>query len=729
MIRPMGFAGSIGGADYNPNVQKDGSFSHRQLWRFMGDVRAEPLWRDEAEKAYAFYDNDQYPRETLERMSELGIPPLQLNLCAPIIDSVSGWEAIVRTDLKVVPETEEAYAMAKALNVKMAEVQRLTHMNECVGDQFKETITIGISWLEIGRNPDPFEYPYLVRQVPWREMYMDYRARAADYSDARFICRRKWYDFDVLMKYFPGAKDEIEAMAFGMSWSPWNYDWDERNRASTDTANLGHSIEGEPRWSLEEDEWIQRERGRVALHEVLYWVPMPILVLRLRDGRTIELNQESQIHQRAVQAGMAKVMRGVAKQWRQAYYAGPARLSDIPIAGMPHYIPMVAYRKDSNGAPYGLMSRMISPQEAVNARMSRMLYDLISRKFFVSRDAVKDHQETAKELNKAMAYVVLESDRRMERGIEMVANTDASALVFQLFQEAKKNLFDVTGLHPEFLGRVSQATSGVAIERLVEQTSQVLGVVVDHYRSAKHAVGQRLMEMLVNDIGGWDDYEIEMEGGRYFMMNARRQDGERDNDVLMARIRVALSDTPATASYQQQKFQSLVEIVKSMPPEMQSMMIDLVVRAAALPDAEEILERIRSLTGFGPEPKDPEKREQLQMQQAQAQAMQEQVAALEMRLSESQAASQEARAQLDLAKAQKTQDADTALTQAKVLSELAQANAVPDETMRKERETRAKAVEAAARLRKEAMDEENREKGGLGDGRGSRGVGVRQPRP
>lgn len=704
----------VQGVDYDPNPQRDGSYTREQLWRFMWDIRFEPSWRREAEVENAYYDNDQLQMQSLIRMKELGIPPIQINMIAPAIDSVAGWEVITRADLQAVPETEASYHTAMGLNVKFKEAQRLTRFNQRVGIQFKTALKTGVSWLEIKRNRDPYGYPYQVLNVPWREIYWDYRSREPDLSDVRFIVRRKWFDGDVLMREFPEHREVIKQAMAGHS-EGWLNEWEEIGYNDL-AQSLANSLDAEQRFTLEEDEWRQQWRGRVALYEILYFVPTPSEVLRFRDGMVVELDRNSPLHLEALRRNMAIYTKGVTKTWRQAFYVGPHRLGDWPLeTNMPHYIPMVAYRKDSDGAPYGLIRRMKSPQEAVNARYSRMLYDLSSRKYAVDDDAVDSHEITAEELNKVNSYIILKGDRRGEAGIQQLPSIDTSAVTYQLLQEAKMNIYDVTGLHPEFQGRTAgQAQSGVAIESLIEQTTQVLGVVVDNYRNAKTAAGQLLMAYLVKDIAGFDDYEVETDekadGKREtIVLNSRRlEDGLRNNDVLMVRMQVALSDAPSSVTYQQQKFQSLVEVVKSMPEEMQVVMMDLIVRAASLPDGEEMLERIRGMTGYGPEPRDPEKREQLRQKMQEQQALQEMLQRIEVMLQQAELRAKNAKADLDESKAEKTAGVDTSHTEAETIKVLAEADTIPDEQRRKERETDIAAVEAAASLQAESRAEQEK---------------------
>ena len=699
---------------YELDPQRDGSFDREQLWNFMWEMRLEPAWRAEAEVEMAFYDGDQLKTDILRRMKELGMAPIVVNMVAPAIDSVAGWETIARADLMCVPATEESYATATGLNVKFKEALRMTRFNTQVGYQFKDAIKIGLSWLEVSRNPDPFGYPYRVGIVPWREMYTDYRSREQDYGDARYMLRRKWYDRDELVHYFPKHRDLIRNVAFGEPPDGWAYEWEALNQGNL-ADDLAHFLEQETRFTLEEDEWRQRTRNRGALYEILYWVPETVECLRLRDGRVVQLDPESELHLMALQKGMAQYVRGVTKVWRQAFYIGPHRLADRPLRlNRPHYVPMVAYRKDNDGAPYGLIRRMKSAQEAYNARQTRMIYDTTSRKYKVDDDAVDDHKKTAAELNKVNSYVVTRGDRRGEDGISQLPTLDTTPITYQLMQENKLNIFDVTGLHPEFQGRTMEAgRSGIAIETLIEQTSQVLGPVVDNYRNGKKKAGELLLGMIIDDIKDLDDYEVETDEKtdgrrRKILLNARRADDERDNDILLARIEVALSEAPASVTYQQQKFQSLTEIIKAMPEQYQVVMMDLVVRAASLPDGEEMLERIRKLTGYGPEPKDPEEREALRQQMAQEQAVQQKLQEIEMMLAEAELLHKQAQAAHDKARADKAAGVDSDLTEAKAIHELAKADLTREEQDRKDTETRAKLVEASARLEKERNADRDR---------------------
>lgn len=699
------------GFSWDIKPQPDGSFSQEQLAGLLWDLRFEPDWRRQAEVEYSYYDGEQLTQATLQRMRDNGIPPVIINMIAPAIDAVTGFETFIRSDPRVMPEADEFYETAEGLNIKMKEMLRLTEFNDAIGDAFKDSIIIGIGWVEVTRNPDPFGYPYIVRRVPWREMYWDYRSRNHDIlSDARFLARRKWFDVDILIHYFPAHEEAIRRSAGGYPHG-WLNDWEDIAYDDV-AANFAHTLEQEQRFTLEADEYRQQTRGRVPLYEIIYKVPRRVVVLRMRDGAVIEFIPENPFHLRAIESGMAVVRRGVTEGWRQAWYSGDQKLGDIALrSNRPHYIPFVCFRRDADGAVYGLTRRQKSPQEAINARHSRILWELASNRFAVDEDAVDDHDETAKELNRNNAYIVLKSDRLGEKGIESLGGLETSAATMQMLQESKADIFGVTGLYPEFQGRNAHQgeQSGISSQIKIEQTQQVLGTPIRNYRKSKRHCAELALDYIIRDIGEFSNYEVERDGeDRNIVLNARKKEGgPRTNDVLMARVKVAVGEIPESVTYQQQKFQTIAEVVKSLPEQMQMQMMDLVVRAAVLPEADEILERIREITGFGPEPKDPEKRRALMEQQQKQQELQEFMQQIEMRIAAAEGAVKEATAVAAMAKAEKMAGVDTDMTDAQTGLAEAQTQAELAAIRQKDEELRIKEVTAEGQLKAAAAQLEN----------------------
>ena len=703
--------GLVSGAGADLTPQKDGSFHFNQIEKFIQDLFYEPDWRSEAEIASAFYDGDQLTRETLLRMQEYGLLPTVINHIGPIVDAVAGMETIIRKDVRCVSLDDYSYEPGLAMNATLKQATKKTSFHHKVGLQFKESTTTGLSWLEVGREIDPFKYKYKVERPPWREMYFDWRARKENLEDARYYVRRQWFDEDELLKYFPDPKQQdiikkgtrnkgirMDGYFSMFENSFYGYHGDY-------AGTLSSNLYSEHRWSLEEEELMMTDRPRIGLIEVLYYVPKRVSTIELRTGHVIEYDKDSDLHRQALNSGHALKRSGVTNIWRQAFYLGSESLLDRPLAlNSPHYIPMICFRKNGSGAPYGMVKRAISPQENINAKWIRMNYELSSSSYFADADAVDNHEKTARELNKVNSYIVLKEERRSELGIRERQSTETQTHTYRLLQEAKGAIHDVTGIHPEFMGQIQSAgQSGYANTTLIEQTAQVLGGMIENYKQSKLASTMRLFKLIITDMMMFTDWEQEVQEqgskSKVIVLNARGSDGVLKNDLMMAMLEVELESVPMSETYRQQKFQQLSEIIKSMPEEFQMWMYDLVILAAQLPQGEEILERLQEKTGYGPPPKDPQKRQEMEQQQMEQQQKQVEAEQLQQALAEAELQLKVAKAELEVQKAKKLAGADTEYTDAKTITEMAKVESQMSDSKRKDVDSQANLMDKAARLR------------------------------
>ena len=404
--------------------------------------------------------------------------------------------------------------------------------------------------------------------------------------------------------------------------------------------------------------------------------------------------------------GIAQLVEGPSSNLRQAYYVGPHKLYDQQLPHNEfHYFPAIANREDGDGSVYGKIRAMKSSQENINARHSRLLHDTSSRRVMVDEDAVDDHEATAKELGRVDSYIKTKPDRANAKALEFLPSTETTAVTMQLLQESKRNIFDSSGLSPEFGGAASSAgLSGVALDTIINQGKQNLAPILDNYKGARQKGAKRLLDLMVADLHMRENVEVSVSrtptrSAKKIFLNARSAEGDsRTNDVVMLRKRVALSDVPATATYQQQKFMALTEITKSMPPELQAAFLDLIVMAADVPERDMILERIRSVTGFGPEPEDPEERAQLQQEQQEQKQLQRQTQEIDLLEREAAARLTMAEAALTEAKAEKLRGPDTLHTEAKTAQEYAQLALMAEDSDRKDVEQQRDLLETGVAL-------------------------------
>ena len=125
---------------------------------------------------------------------------------------------------------------------------------------------------------------------------------------------------------------------------------------------------------------------------------------------------------------------------------------------------------------------------------------------------------------------------------------------------------------------------------------------------------------------------------------------------------------------------------------------DLLVSMSETPHKDEIIERIRGLTGFGPEPEDPQKREELRQQQAKEQQIADKQQEIEMLAAEGQARKLVAEAKFLESRAAKLEGVDTEHTQAKTIAELTKIQQSDDVDERAEVELQRKLTETGGNL-------------------------------
>jgi hypothetical protein len=595
---------------------RDVALSREEVESFIEEIQLQPAWRREADKCCDYYDNNQLSQETVETLQERGQPPLIANFVKPTIDTVLGMEAKTRTDWRVRPEDDEECEqdLADALTVKLKHAETMSRADRAVSDAYAAQCKAGLGWVEVSRELDPFKSPYRVQYVHRREIHWDFRAQNPDLSDARYVIRRRWLDLDHAIALMPQ-----HAELFRQTVGCW-HGFDPINEQST---GLIQAFDIERDTRLTPTDWRNTERQQVCLYEIWYRKWVRGHVMTLPSGTKIEVDFDNPRHQEAIYSGVARVEQATFQKVRLAWYCGPHFLYDIP-SPYKHrhfpYVPFFGYREDLTGSPYGMIRPMISPQDEINARKCKMMWSLNSRRVVTDSDAVKDHRRTAEEVARPDAYIILDANRRPGSQFNVDTGGELAAQQYQAMQDAKSEISEVSGIHKTMMGQQSGATSGLAINSLVEQGLNTLAEINDNYRYARRLVGELLFELVKDDLQAPGSKAIIGEGKqrrvvRFNEQAIDEQTGEPVilNNVAKVKAKVVLDDVPSTPTYRMQQLQMLTELTKSLPPNMQGAIIDFVIEATDVPQRHEMAERLRAAAG-------------IQDQEAMAQAQQAQQA-------------------------------------------------------------------------------------------------------
>lgn len=597
--------------------------------RISQDIRNQPKWRLDSDTDCDYYDGAQTSVEVSQRLKDAGIPPQDSNLIKPTINAVLGIEARSRTDYKITADDERQAEIAEGLSAKIKEVETESRADRAMSDAYSSMIRAGVGWVEVSREFDPLKYPYRVREIHRNEIWWDWTSREPDLSDARYLRRNKWVDHAQVAKMFP---DQAELI--GNSWNGWN-NLDVYEGSDT---GMARAYEIERAWGHSQEDYLNRNSGMVRLSELWYRHFEEAFVLVLPDGKAIEYREDNPYHQAALGRGLVQVQKSLLSRTRVAIWLGPHKLMDVPTP-LPHgnfpYVPFWCFRKDRSRAPYGLIRDMRGPQDQI-LDLDILLYEVLnSVKVEIDNDALdlsqNTYQEVAHNISSLRSMTVLNSQRRNAGGFRVTREHALAAQVFQLIEERKHRIEAVSGVYRAMLGASTQATSGVAINNLVEQGSTVLAEPNDNFRYGRRLVGQQLLAFVKYDMLGKQTAVAVKQGNKqktvYFNREVMTDSGPLiENDIETAQVAVVLEDIPATPSFRAQQLQALSQMIQAAPPAYQAIMYPAMLELSEVPNRYALADQLRKAADASSATPGPDA---LQAQQLQ-QDIQQQASQLEM---------------------------------------------------------------------------------------------------
>ncbi len=573
--------------------------------RFLDEIAEQPAWRSRADREMDYYDGNQLDAEILQKQASVGMPPAIEPLIGQAIDSVLGLEVKTRADWKVIPDSDKSGDdVALALNRKVNLAEKQSKADQACSAAFKSEIGVGLGWVEVSKESDPFKFPYRCKEIHRNEIWYDWLARETDLSDARYLLRRKWTDRDIAKLLFPQHADLIEAASsgwFGVDVAGLALDGGEQT-------GLAMAQMQERGWSIEEQEWRDISNRRVCLFEVWYRVWERAYILKTPDGRVVEYDTNNEMHVEVVAAGLIKPISTIVTRMRRAWYLGPHQLYDGPTPYAHNrfpYVPFWGKLEDRTRSPYGLIRGMMFLQDEVNARISRQHWGLASVRTIRTHGAVKmDDHKFQNEVARPDCDIILDEKHMRKKGAEFRIERDFALNAQQAGRlvEAREGIERTAGITPSFKGEKEGTVSGVAHAGLVEQSTQSLADMHDNFKTGRALVGDLLLSMIIEDMGK-DRQEVFISGeaireDRTIVLNEPGRDEETgqdilNNDIQRTKLKVTLSNVASTPSFRAQQLAALSETVKSMPPEFQAVVTPHLLALMDIPDREEIIKAIK----------------------------------------------------------------------------------------------------------------------------------------
>jgi len=401
----------------------------RQYTDFASDKRAE---LGEQRTARHYYHGDQYTAAELKTLKDRRQPVVTTPRLTKKINGIVGLLERLRQDPKAYPRTpqqEQGAELGTAI-IRYA-------LDQCDWKAISPEVCLnsavnGIGGIELSiTQGEGGDSDVAMATVDPETFFYDQRSTRPDFSDARFMGIAKWVDVEIAQEMFPDKREDLDALVSRGPGAP------------------GQSEQLQDR----ETRWVNSNEKQVFLIEQWY----------LKGG-----------------------------QWRWCFYSynieldsGVSPFKDEKGNSLCRFV-MFSANIDHDGDRYGFIRMLKSPTDETNARRSKALHVMHTRRIIMSDGAVADVEKTRKEAVRPDGVVVVAGHSDTFR-FEFDDASKAQDWTSQIaLLEESKNELENFGPNPELMGEASTKNqSGRAIALLQQAGIAELGPFILAYRGWK----------------------------------------------------------------------------------------------------------------------------------------------------------------------------------------------------------------------------------------------------
>lgn len=619
--------------EIDPVDTPDGALTLAEYREIHEEIDNQPReWRPIADKEMDYAEGNQLKTELIEAMRKLGIPVSKENLIGATLEGIRGHEEATRTDWRVTANGQPGgQDVADAISFKLNEAERNAKADDACSKAFYPQIGVGLGWVEVSKADDPFAFPHQCKPVNRNEIHWDWAAQEDDLSDARWLRRQRWMHPSRLARVFPDHAELIRR--FGKAGIGWWSEYDDVGYGGGSTG-LNRAFDVARSWTVAEDRWYNPFNKEVCATELWYRRWVDVVVLKSRDGRVVEYDENNPAHVHAVANRLVQFRRSVVARVRRSYWLGPHVLFDGPTPYAHRYFPYVpfwGFREEGTRVPFGYVRNMLDQQDTLNAGNARLRWGMAAYRVERTKGAVAmEDEQFRRTVGRLDADILLDAAHMAQPGARFVVERDyeLNAQQLDMLANARQAIERVNpAAAGAFGGRRGTATSGVQEQTQVDQANQSLAHMMGNFRRGRTLVGELLMSMIVQDMGK-EETTVVIEGDattpeRTIIINRPEVDAAGypylSNDLQRTRLMVGLEDVPSSPTYRGQQLNALSEVMKGMPPQFQAVVMPLMASLMDVPFKKQLVEALQQ-AGAQETPEQVEKRIQQAVQDALAKA-------------------------------------------------------------------------------------------------------------
>lgn len=480
---------------------------------------------EEMRVARHYYHGDQWTKEEIAVLKARRQPVVTSNRIARKINGITGLVDRTRQDPKAYPRTPKqqqgADIATETLRYAFDRVDWPTVSSEVARNAAINGVGVVEMFLEEG---DQQDQEVGLMPVEADSFFYDPRSYRADFSDARFMGVVKWLALEDAVEMFPDKEAELRNLLATGGWPESNQQQDRENSWVNTTAKQVRVIE----------HWYQR-----------------------------------------------------SGEWQWCFYSGEVELA----RGLSEFVDerkrtickFIAFSAnvDHDGDRYGFVRNLKSPQDEINARRSKALHQVNTRRIIARKGEVEDVEKARKEWARPDGWIEVND-------LSQIQPDDASrqadlAAQLQFLEESKAEIENM-GFNPALIGTGVKDMSGRAIQLQQQAGIAELGPYILAYRGWKlrvyRAVWNAIQQFWTAE--RWIRVTDDMGMAQFIQVNGLQMDAYGMPSMVNALgsldVDVILDEGPDTITIQQSNEQALAALAQNgvpVPPQAIIKMTDM----------------------------------------------------------------------------------------------------------------------------------------------------------
>jgi hypothetical protein len=537
--------------------------------RFEESEEASYEARELAERDRRYVDSDQLDEKELKELEKRGQPAVIINRIKRKIDFLVGLEKQQRTRPRALPRTpaheQDAEACTDALNYVIDDTDFKMTRSAVWRNMLIEgtgAVEVCVKGYDDSYAGDANEICIEIRRFRWDRFFHDPHSLELDFSDATYFGGVWWMDYEDALSRWPDKAAELEQTLAGATYSD--------------------TYDDKPSYQV----WADRKRKRVRI--VQMWI-------KRTGGKSADAWYFAEF-----------TKEGILLDGKSPYVTDDGD-SEPGMVAQSAYV-------DQEGARYGAVREMISPQDEINKRRSKSLHLLNSNQILYEEGVVDDLEKARAEAARPDGVIKIAPGGLAENRFQFRERVDLAAGHIQLLQEAKQEI-DLMGPNSAMMGEAGDSASGRAIMASQQGGMIEMGDLLDNLRFFDKRVYRMVWNRIRQYWTGqkWVRITDDERNVRFAALNKPATtrlplpDGQVielpdidpmtgqqriENNVAQAQVDIYIDDVSDVVAPQIEQWQALVEL-KKVDVNNEIPFEDLILAAPNIKNRDQIVERMQ----------------------------------------------------------------------------------------------------------------------------------------